>query len=51
MKHYGKRIHAFNCPKLQRTILTLVSIMFVCMYLCIVYTLTIVYHLFLNQCS
>ena len=32
MKHYGKRIHAFNCPKLQRTILTLVSITFVCIY-------------------
>ena len=32
MKHYGKRIHAFNCPKLQRTILPLVSISFVCMY-------------------
>ena len=46
MKHYGKRIHAFNCPKLQRTILTLVSIMFVCMYVYVVNTLMIVYLFF-----
>ena len=29
---HGKRIHAFNCPKLKRTILTLVQITVVCMY-------------------
>ena len=47
MKHYGKRIHAFNCPKLQRTILTLVSIMFVCLYVCDYDCLSF----FLIQCS
>ena len=46
MKHNGKRIHAFNCPKLQRTIPTLVSILFVSMYVYIVYTHTVVYHFF-----
>ena len=51
MKHYGKRIHALNCPKLQGTILTLVSIMFVCMYVYVVNTLMIVYLFFLIQCS
>ena len=30
--HYGKRIHAFNCPKLKKTILTLDQITVVCMY-------------------
>ena len=29
---HGKRIHAFNCPKLKRTILTLDQRWFVCMY-------------------
>ena len=38
---HGKRIHAFNCPKLKRTILTLDH---GCLYVCIVCTLTVVYH-------
>ena len=32
MTHYGKRIHAFNCPKLKRTILTLDQITVVSLY-------------------
>ena len=51
MKHYGKRVHAFNCPKLQRILTLVACVDHVCLYVCIVYTLTIVYHLFLNQCS
>ena len=33
MKHYGKRIHAFNCPKLQNNSYACVD--HVCLYVCI----------------